>query len=77
MATAAVLAERQLHIWVFGGGRDPLVRVGWLYEMVQALEDAGHGTVRFTVHEDMTHDAWKRVYEGQDLYDWFLSHVRR
>jgi predicted peptidase len=74
--TATVLAERDLPIWMFGGGRDGSVRVGWLYEMAQALEAAGHSSVRFTVHEDTGHDAWKRVYAGQDLYDWFLSYVR-
>jgi len=75
-ATATVLAEQNLPVWMFGGGRDGLVRIGWLYQMAQALEAAGHTSVRFTVHEDMGHDAWKRVYSGQDLYDWFLSHVR-
>ncbi len=74
--TATVLAERNLPIWMFGGGRDGVVHVGRLYPMAQALEAAGHNSVRFTVHEDMGHDAWKRVYAGEDLYDWFLSHVR-
>ncbi len=75
--TATTLAEYQLPIWMFGGGRDPLVRVGWLYEMANALEAAGHESVRFTVHEDRGHNAWGRVYAGQDLYDWFLSYTRR
>jgi predicted peptidase len=75
-AAAPILAERSLPIWMFGGGRDELVRVDWLYEMANALETAGHTSVRFTVHEDATHDAWKRVYAGQDLYSWFLSNVR-
>jgi TonB family protein len=51
-ATAGVIAEHQLPIWIFGGGRDTVVRVGWLYEMARALENAGHSGVRFTVHED-------------------------
>jgi predicted peptidase len=74
--TATVLAEHNLPIWMFGGGRDGSVPVGWLYQMAQALEAAGHSSLRFTVHEDTGHDAWKRVYAGQDLYDWFLSHTR-
>ena len=75
--TVAPLAERDLPIWIFGGGRDRVVLVGWLHELVQALEEAGHTAVRFTVHKDLGHDAWKRVYAGQDLYDWFLLHVRQ
>ena len=48
----------------------------WLYEMAGALERAGHPSLRFTVHEDMSHDAWIRPYAGEDLYAWLLSHRR-
>jgi hypothetical protein len=24
----------------------------------------------------MGHNSWNRVYAGQDLYDWFLTHQR-
>lgn len=71
-----VLAEAGIPIWMFAGGTDPLVKPHWLYAMARALEEAGHPDVRLTVHEDMTHDAWRRVYEGRDLYDWFLSQRR-
>ena len=43
-------------------------------ETVKALEAAGHREVRFTVHEDLGHNVWTRVYEGWDIYGWFLSH---
>ena len=32
--------------------------------------------VRFTIEADMGHNSWNRVYAGQDLYDWFLTHQR-
>jgi hypothetical protein len=44
--------------------------------MANALERAGCNTVRFTVHEDLGHNAWTRVYAGEDLYQWFLAHKR-
>ena len=44
---------------------------------VGTLEEAGHPDVRFTVHEDLPHDVWTRVYEGWDLYNWFLQHRRK
>jgi predicted peptidase len=72
--TARTLAEARLPIWMFGGGKDTIVKPHWLYTMARALEEAGHPVLRFTVHEDMDHDAWKRVYGGQDLYDWFLGY---
>jgi predicted peptidase len=72
--TAGALADARLPIWMFGGGKDTVVKPHWLYTMARALEDAGHPALRFTMHEDMDHDAWKRVYAGQDLYDWFLRY---
>jgi hypothetical protein len=29
--------------------------------------------LRYTIHEDMGHDVWKRVYAGDDLYNWLLE----
>ena len=72
LGDAKKLADARLPIWMFGGGKDTVVKPHWLYEMARALEEAGHPSLRFTVHEDMDHDAWKRVYEGSDLYTWFL-----
>jgi predicted peptidase len=62
-------------VWVFQGGRDDLVHPEWTLATADALDQAG-GNVRVTVHEDLGHDCWTRVYGGQDLYDWFLSHKR-
>jgi hypothetical protein len=44
--------------------------------MPNALEQAGHQSVRLTIHEDLGHDVWMRVYAGEDLYNWLLSHRR-
>jgi predicted peptidase len=71
---APKLAESRLPIWMFGGGKDRTVKPHWLYEMARALEQAGHPALRFTIHEDMDHDAWKRVYEGEDLFSWLLRY---
>lgn len=73
LSDAPVLAKNKIPIWMFGSGVDPLVKPHWLYRMARELEKEGHPNVRFTVHEDMTHDAWLRVYEGWDLYYWLLS----
>ena len=66
------LAERPVPIWVFAGGRDTGVPVRFFYPGLEALEAAGHGEVRFTIHADTGHDAWRRVYAGRDLYGWLL-----
>ncbi len=73
----ARIAEARLPIWIFQGGRDPIVLAEWVLQSARALEEAGHPEVRFTVHEDMGHNVWERVYEGWDLYQWFLQHRRK
>lgn len=67
------IADYKIPLWVFAGGRDPVVPVKHFYPGLNKLEELGHPEVRFTVHEDMGHDAWKRIYAGEDLYNWFLS----
>jgi predicted peptidase len=71
------LVAQKLPLWIFHGGRDPVVPTSRSLEMALALEAAGHPEVRFTVHEDLGHNVWTRVYEGQDIYTWFLKHRRQ
>ncbi|WP_231745344.1 MULTISPECIES: alpha/beta fold hydrolase [Microbulbifer] len=68
----APIAQNKVPVWVFAGGRDRTVEKSYFYAGVNRLEEMG-GEVRFTVHEDMSHDVWRRVYEGQDLYQWLLQ----
>ncbi|EMR04309.1 carboxylesterase family protein [Cesiribacter andamanensis] len=70
------IAERQLPLWVFAGGRDGVVQPQFFYPALNALESHGHQQVQFTIHADMNHDAWVRVYAGQDIYDWMLQQKR-
>lgn len=70
----APIAEHKLPVWAFAGGRDGAVNIQYFYAGLNELEKLGHNKVRFTVHEDKGHDAWTRVYSGDDLYQWLLSH---
>ena len=71
------IAKHQVPVWAFCGGRDPVVPCRYFYKGINRLEELGHKNIRFTTHEDMSHDAWKRVYAGEDLYNWFLSHQKK
>ncbi|MDQ3017841.1 MAG: alpha/beta hydrolase [Bacteroidota bacterium] len=68
------IAEHKIPIWAFAGGRDEGKPVKYFYPALNRLEALGHTDVRFTIEADMGHDAWRRVYAGEDLYTWFLSH---
>ena len=72
-----LIAAAKLPIWIVQGGKDRVVRPEYVTQSAMDLEKAGHPAVRFTVHEDMAHNVWSRVYEGWDLYAWLLQHRRR
>lgn len=63
-------------VWLFQGGRDRVILPQWSLEMADSLDAAG-GNVIVTVHEDLGHDCWTRVYSGKDLYDWLLKNTKR
>jgi predicted peptidase len=67
------IAEYKTPVWLFAGGRDSAVDINYFYAGVNELESLGHDNVRFSVHEDKGHDAWTRVYAGNDIYTWFLE----
>jgi predicted peptidase len=73
---AAPIARAKLPVWCFAGGRDPVVPARYFYPSLNRLEQLGASEVRFSNEEDMGHLAWVRVYEGQDLYEWFLGKSR-
>lgn len=78
VSLALALAEAKLPVWVFAGGRDVTDnKVKYFYPLLNRLEELGHPDVRFTIEADMGHDAWTRVYAGQDLYTWFLAHSKQ
>lgn len=70
------IAERNLPLWVFSGGRDGVVEKRFFIPGINRLEELGHTNLRYTIHEDMSHDVWKRVYSGDDIYNWFLHHSK-
>jgi pimeloyl-ACP methyl ester carboxylesterase len=68
------ISDTKMPVWCFAGGLDFVVQKPYFYAGMNQLKKLGGSPdVRFTTHEDMGHDAWRRIYGGQDLYDWFLS----
>lgn len=72
----APIAKQQIPVWQFAGGRDQTVPIQYFYPGLNRLEQLGHNQVRFTIHQDMGHDAWRRVYRSDDFYTWLLQQSR-
>jgi predicted peptidase len=73
---AEPIARARLPLWQFAGGRDPSVPARQMYPMLNRLEALGHDKVRFTLHQELGHFTWVRVYAGQDIYDWMLRQTK-
>jgi predicted peptidase len=68
------IAEYKIPVWQFAGGRDNSVKIPYFYAGIDKLRELGHTNVRFTVYEEMGHDAWTRVYASDDFYQWLLGY---
>jgi predicted peptidase len=66
---------KNVPVWVFHGGKDPVVPVQSSTDMVEALKKAG-GDVQLTIYPEAQHDSWTETYNNPKLYEWLLSHRR-
>lgn len=73
----APIAQAKLPVWVFAGGFDTAVPKQYFHKGINRLKELGCPDLRFTIHEDLGHDAWRRIYGGEDLYNWLLSKSKR
>lgn len=70
------IAVHKIPVWAIAGGRDESKPAKYFYPALNRLEELGHKDVRFTIEADMGHDAWRRVYAGEDFYAWLLVHKK-
>jgi hypothetical protein len=55
--------------------RDRVVAPIESLRMANALIERGHRAALLTVHQDLGHNVWTRIYAGEDFYAWLLSHA--
>ena len=67
---------KNIPAWVFHGEKDPVVPVEEAHKMVDALKKSG-AEVKLTIYPEAGHDSWTETYDNPDLYDWFLSKVKK
>jgi len=72
---AEAVAKAGIPVWVFSGGRDPVVETKYFFAGMNRMDELG-ATIRFTTEQDMFHDVWNRVYAGEDVYNWLLQHEK-
>ena len=64
---------KNVPIWAFHGGQDPIVPLEAEEGIINALKACG-GNIQFTIYPDGDHDISGRVYNNNtDLYTWLLA----
>jgi pimeloyl-ACP methyl ester carboxylesterase len=65
---------RHTPVWIFHGGKDPIVPVENSIIMNDSLKQ--YNNVKFTLYPEANHDSWTETYNNDKLYKWFLEHSR-
>ena len=73
---AEAVAKAGIPVWVFSGGRDPVVETKYFFAGMNRMDELG-ATMRFTTEQDMFHDVWNRVYAREDVYNWLLQYKKQ
>lgn len=66
---------RNVPVWAFHGGQDPVISSDYSVAMVDAVNAAG-GNARLTIYPDAGHDSYTETYAREDLYEWLLAQRR-
>ena len=67
---------KNVPVWAFHGGKDPVVCVDESVKMVEAINKNG-GNARLTIYPENTHNAWDDTYKNKEVFAWLLSHTKQ
>ncbi len=60
---------------IFHGLLDDVVNVDFAISVYKQLK-ACNSNVKLTIFDDAGHDAWSRVYDNQEIYDWMFKQIK-
>jgi predicted peptidase len=73
-STAAQLKD--IPLWVFHGGADPVVPPDQSRQMIEAIKQAG-GNPQYTEFEGVGHDSWTPAYRESGLLEWMFEQAKK
>ena len=68
-------ALKDLPIWIFHGGADPVIKAPRSREMEAAIKAAG-GNVKYREYPGVEHDSWTQTYADPDVLKWMFEQRR-
>ena len=74
-APARAPLVKDLPLWVFQGGADPVVPPKMAQDMVEAIKKAG-GTPKYTEYPGVGHNSWTSAFKEPLLLEWMFAQKR-
>lgn len=68
-------SAKNIPVWGFHGKNDSVIPYAKAELLVDQFRNC-NGEIKFTVYDDLGHNAWTRAYSNQELYSWFLTKFR-
>jgi len=70
------LVQQKMPIWCFSGCADNIILTKDFYPGLRKITTLGYADFKFTTVPNAGHDVWKKVFAGDDLYEWLLKQTR-
>lgn len=64
---------KDIPMWIFHGGADPVVPPARSREIVEAIKAAGGAKVKYTEYPGVGHNSWDKAYAEKELTDWLFA----
>lgn len=71
-STANAEILKNIPLWVFHGGADPVVPADQSRQMIEAIKQAG-GKPKYTEFEGVGHDSWTPAYRESEALSWMFE----
>ena len=66
----------KIPIWIFHGGKDPVVKPERSRSMVEALKKAG-AEPKYTEYPNEEHASWVPAYKDADMFAWLFAQKKK
>ena len=70
-------AVKDLPIWIFHGGKDPVVPVAYSQMAYKWLQNMHAPNAKLTIYPEAQHDSWTKAYDDPSLWEWLFAQKKK
>ena len=75
-AELSKLYATKIHLWIFHGSDDKIVKPEYSFKMAKAIISSG-GSPRLTLYENVGHDSWNNAFAEKNYLKWIHSKTKK